>query len=209
MQNSVKTLVTKSSIRIDLQKIGLAKGDIVLVHCSLSSLGWVCGGAVTVIEALLETVGTSGTIVMPAHTSNNTDPRRWENPPVPKEWWPIIRQETAPFRVESTPSNSMGSVAELFRTWPNTLRSHHPIGSFTANGLKAEFITKQHRFDSMFGECSPLARLYEFDAKVLFLGTGYSTNTCFHLAEERANFSKQTQEEGCAVLIEAEALGRI
>lgn len=201
MLNPHKTLVTKSSLVVDLKKIGLCLGDTVLVHCSLSSLGWVCGGAVSVIEALSEAIGENGTLVMPTHTSNNTDPRHWENPHVPKEWWPIIRSEAPPFNSAITPSNNMGVVAELFRTWSNTLRSNHPIGSFAARGPNAEVITSNHAFDSMFGEGSPLARLYDLNGKVLFLGTGHSTNTCFHLAEGRASFSKKTQTEGCAMLV--------
>lgn len=202
MTNPPKTLVTKTSLTADLKKIGLCHGDTVLVHCSLSSLGWVCGGAVAVIEALLEVIGETGTLVMPTHTSNNTDPQRWENPPVPEEWWPIIRNEAPPFNSATTPSNNMGVVAELFRTWPNTLRSTHPIGSFVAYGPNAELITKNHTFDSIFGEKSPLARIYDLDGKVLFLGTSYSTNTGFHLAEDRASFPKQTHKEGCAMMVD-------
>ena len=36
-----------------------------------------------------------------------------------------------------------------------------------------------------FGDSSLLGVLYELDAQVLFLGTSYATNTCFHLAEYR------------------------
>lgn len=46
------------------------------------------------------------------------------------------------------------------------------------------------------------SRIYDLDGKVLFLGTGYSTNTSFHLAEERASFTKKFHEEGCAVMVD-------
>ena len=55
-----------------------------MVHSSLSKIGWVCGAEVSVIQALLEVVGEEGTIVMPAHTGDNSDPSVWENPPIKK-----------------------------------------------------------------------------------------------------------------------------
>ena len=36
-----------------------------MVHTSLKRMGYVCGGAQTVIEALMEVVGEDGTIMMP------------------------------------------------------------------------------------------------------------------------------------------------
>ena len=70
----LKRAVIKEDIVNTLQEIGLKKGDIVIVHASLSSMGYVCGGAQTVIEALFETVGDEGTIVMPSQSWKNLDP---------------------------------------------------------------------------------------------------------------------------------------
>ena len=36
---------TRESLAHDLRMLGLASGMLVLLHSSLSSLGWVCGGA--------------------------------------------------------------------------------------------------------------------------------------------------------------------
>jgi len=47
-------------------KAGINKGDEIEVHSSLSSFGYVDGGAETVISALKETVGDNGSIFMPA-----------------------------------------------------------------------------------------------------------------------------------------------
>lgn len=67
--------------------LGLKSDDTVLVHSSLSSIGWVVGQEVTVIEALLESL-PQGTLMMPSHSAGNSDPADWENPPVPKSWIP-------------------------------------------------------------------------------------------------------------------------
>ena len=50
----------------ELKKIGLQEGMEIEVHSSLSSFGYVEGGAETVIEALMECVGKNGSIFMPA-----------------------------------------------------------------------------------------------------------------------------------------------
>jgi aminoglycoside 3-N-acetyltransferase len=84
----------------------------------------------------------------------------------------------------------MGVLAETVRTWPGAVRSMHPQTSFGAIGAKAEFVTEGHALDSMLGENSPLARLEDLDAKVLLLGVGFDSCTCFHLAEYRTKMPK-------------------
>ena len=132
-----KSPVTVDSLTVDLSKIGIGRGDILMVHTSLASLGWVCGGPVAVIQALIEAVGPTGTIVMPAHSAQITNPENWGMPPVPKEWIAPIKASMPPFDARTTPTRNMGAVAELFRTWPGTVRSHHPSASFAALGSLA------------------------------------------------------------------------
>ncbi|NOX44142.1 MAG: AAC(3) family N-acetyltransferase, partial [Caldiserica bacterium] len=63
-------VVTKDDIVRGLRELGLEVGAIVGVHSSLSSFGYVEGGADAVIDALLEVVGEEGTVVMPTHSAN-------------------------------------------------------------------------------------------------------------------------------------------
>ncbi|WXK38043.1 AAC(3) family N-acetyltransferase (plasmid) [Mycetohabitans rhizoxinica] len=67
-------------------KGGVTSGSTILVHSSLSSLRWVAGVAVAVIQALRDCIGPNGTLVMPTHTAHLTDPAQWEVPPVPPSW---------------------------------------------------------------------------------------------------------------------------
>lgn len=84
---------TINTIYQDLMRLGISNSDILLVHSSLSSLGWVCGGAQAVITALMNAVGSVGTLVMPAHSGEWSDPAEWRKPPVPKEWIQKIEEQ--------------------------------------------------------------------------------------------------------------------
>ncbi len=67
-------LVTVASLAKDLLALEIPQTGALLVHSSLSSLGWVSGGAQAVLEALIQSVGRDGTLVLPAHSSNRSDP---------------------------------------------------------------------------------------------------------------------------------------
>ena len=56
----------KKELITAFRDIGIRKGMELEVHSSLSSFGYVEGGAETVVEALLECVGETGSIFMPA-----------------------------------------------------------------------------------------------------------------------------------------------
>ena len=181
--NTTKTPVTIDMIYNGLLVLGLKQGDLVLVHSSLSNIGWVCGGAQAVLLALMESVGEEGTIAMPSHSGDWSDPINWQHPPVPKEWVPIIRENMPAFDKDMTPTRGIGKVAELFRTLPDVMRSDHPLLSFSAWGKMAEDITSSHPLVPQMGITSPLGALYRNNAKILLLGVGFDTCTSFHLAE--------------------------
>ncbi|MFB6151077.1 MAG: aminoglycoside N(3)-acetyltransferase [Haloarculaceae archaeon] len=194
--------VTTESIASDLRCLGVEAGDAVLVHASLSALGWVCGGAPAVVDALQRVVGEDGTVAMPTHSPGNMDPADMEHPPVPEAWYDTVREAMPPYRPAVTPTQGMGAVAECFRSCPGVRRSDHPQVSFAARGADARFVTGGHSLDYSLGEESPLARLYDLDADVLFLGTTHATNTSLHLAEYRADLDLGTKTPGSAVLVD-------
>jgi len=190
----IKQPITLESLKKDLRALGLTEGMNIIVHSSLSSLGWVCGGASAVVLALTDVISASGTILMPAHSSSLTEPSYWQCPPVPEFWWETIRETMPAFDPKLTPSENVGKVPEVFRAMPNCKRSYHPSNSFSAWGKHAEGITCTQKLDYSMSDISPLGELYKLDGHILLLGCGHESNTSLHLAETRLpNFPKEKQ----------------
>ncbi|MFB7331595.1 aminoglycoside N(3)-acetyltransferase [Streptomyces adustus] len=178
-------LVTRDTVATEVRALGVRPGETLLLHSSLSSLGWVCGGAVAVVQGLLDALGPDGTLVVPTQSGDLSDPALWSGPPVPREWWETIRASMPVYDPATTPSRGVGVIPETVRTWPGAVRSAHPHTSFAALGPRAAAVTADHAPDCRLGEHSPLARLEALGARVLLLGAGYHTCTSFHLAEYR------------------------
>ena len=193
--------VTTKRLAAGLRELGVEPGSTVMVHTSLKSLGWVVGGAQAVLEALWEAVGPEGTLVMPTQSWQLCDPAVLNE--APSEWWPAIRENLPLYDPSVTPSQTMGAVAELFRTTPGAIRSAHPQRSIAAAGPHAAQITVRHPLDAPAGEESPLGALVELDAQILLLGVTAAKATILHLAEHRADYpGKRHVSNGVAMLVD-------
>jgi aminoglycoside 3-N-acetyltransferase len=193
---------TVTSIAQDLRALGLEAGATVLVHSSLSALGYVAGGARAVVLALNDVLGPQGTLVVPTHSTELSDPRHWIHPSIPEAWWPLVRQSMPAYDPQLTATRMMGAVAESVRHLAGFVRSDHPRVSFGAVGPHAEFITRAHGLRNGFDEHSPLARLYDLDASILLLGVGHLNNTSLHLGEGRAPARRPIIVEGAPMMVE-------
>ena len=157
-------MVSKDEIVYSLKLMDIKKGDILLVHSSLSSIGYVDGGADSVIDALLEAVGEEGTVVMSTLTG----------------WF-------EPFDCSTTPS-AVGKISEKFRRRENAKRSLHPVHSVTAVGKQAEYITSGHEnCETGCGKGTPYLKILELGGKVVLLGVDMDRNTVMHSLEEEVN----------------------
>ncbi len=181
-QKLAKTGVTKDKLIVDLKRIGLREGDSVLVHSSLSKIGFVEGGAGTVIDALTEVIGEKGTLLFPAFPAKGKNKTYLEGTPF--------------FDIANTASQ-MGSITEYFRKQKGVCRSFHPTDSVCARGPLAEYYTNSHFGElTPYTENSPFRKLCFKKGKILMLGTtlnGACTN--LHTLEDAVEFRYPVYDE--------------
>ena len=161
--------ITREQIAGALQAVGLQAGDIVFVHSSLSSMGYVEGGADTAVDAILDVLGPEGTLVVPTFTffhGHKTDPV---------------------FDPACDPSE-MGRITEVTRTRPGAQRSCHLLHSVAVLGPRAAEITAVHG-PSAWAADGPFWKLYELGARILLLGVPYTRCTFFHVVEQLVQVS--------------------
>ncbi|MBV7340005.1 AAC(3) family N-acetyltransferase [Chloroflexi bacterium TSY] len=154
----------EKQIATSLRSLGLREGGIVFVHSSLSSLGYVEGGAKTVVDACLTVLGANGTLVVPTFTFAHS-------------------QQADPIFDPAHDPSEMGRITEVVRTHPASQRSHHLLHSVAALGAQAESITAVHG-PSAWAADGPFWQLNTFDAQILLLGVPYLRCTYFHLLEQ-------------------------
>ncbi len=167
-------LVTFEDIADALRQVQVGRGAVVYVHSSLSSMGYVQGGADTVIDAFLDVVGPEGTFCVPTIVYAGRGPR-------------------PPFDVASSPSE-VGRITETLRLRPGARRSDNPTHSVAAIGRKADEITAGHGGgegrpspwgELAFGHESPWQRFFDLDAICVLLGVDWEVNTMFHYIQSR------------------------
>jgi aminoglycoside 3-N-acetyltransferase len=174
---------TAETIAGDIRSLGVRPGDALIVHSSLSSLGYVEGGADAVIDALMSAVTPAGAIVMPTQTSQLKHPTRRFGPATDPDEIERLIGETPIFDPDRTPSTRMGAIPERFRQNGAVHRSRHPLYSFAAWGAESSTIVGSQPLSMALGMGSPLEWLYQIGGKVLLLGVGYIRCTTFHHAE--------------------------
>jgi aminoglycoside 3-N-acetyltransferase len=196
--------VTPADVRDALRAVGVRDGGTIIVHASLSRLGWVVGGAHGVVAGILDAVGPEGTVVMPAQTGIS-DPSTWQHPPVPESWWQTIRDTWPAFDPWATPRRGMGAVMECFARLDGVLHSGHPCLGFVARGPLAADLALPHTLEAGLGDDSPLGRMYDAGTRIVLIGVDHANDTSLHLAEHRAEWpSKAWRTDGAPMLVDGE-----
>ena len=155
---------TQDRIGEALRVLGLPRGAIVFVHSSMSSIGYVEGGAEVLVDAFLQVLGPAGTLAVPTFTFSHS------------------RSVDPVFDPALDPSE-MGRLTEETRTRAEARRSCHLLHSVAALGAHAEEIAACHG-PSAWAEDGPFWKLHELDAYILLLGVPYLRCTFIHLLEQ-------------------------
>lgn len=176
--------VTRDRIRDDLAGLGLAAGDTVMFHTRLSAIGYVPGGSQTVIDALLDVVGPTGTLLV---TCGWNDAPPYDFTAWPRAWQEAVRAHHPAFDPETSEAeHANGRLPEAVRRRPGAVRSRHPDVSLAALGASAAALVEAHPWDDPHGPGSPLARLVARGGRVLLLGAPRESMTLLHHAEALA-----------------------
>ena len=160
------TPLTQKDIEVGLRQLGLGQGDAVEVHSSLSSFGWVEGGALTVVDALMNVVGENGTLVMSAY------PVSLPLPLTEQEKGRGILAKVQIFGEDHDGRTGMGAIADEFRRRPGTSlgRGIHRVCAW---GRNAELHSKGYQ------------HLLDVDGWALLLGVDIHRCSGMHVAEGR------------------------
>lgn len=179
---------TRDELAADLRALGLAPGDLVMVHAALRRVGAVLGMGDTVIAALRDAVGPEGTLAAYADWEADYEDLLDEHGRVPMWWKPHV----PPFEREwSRAVRHNGLFPELLRTTRGAVASANPGARIVALGARVEWLTAEHAQDYGYGPGSPFARLAQANGKVLMLGAPLDTMTLIHHAEHLADIPKR------------------
>ena len=169
---SSDTIIKKDTEKLfrHLKEMGISEGDLLIVHSSADALKTLnCNGA-EFIDLLIESVGASGTIALPAFPDES-----------------MLKTENG-LKIYD-PKRSVawtGMLPNLLLRKKGAIRSLFPYNPLVAWGEKAEeMMTKNletvyaHGKGSCWGFCA------ENHAKVLFLGVPtFHSNTILHVVED-------------------------
>ena len=174
-QRKSENAISKEDLIKDLRAIGIKEGDILLVHSSLSKIGFLDEGPKTLVDAILEVIGPEGNLLMPTSPNNVYQLNYIRNTPF--------------FDVLNSPSKT-GAITEYFRTMPGVVRSLCPTEPVSAIGPRAEEFTKDH-FNQLtpYNENSPFYKVSENGGKILYIGVTLSmAGTNLHTLEDAVDF---------------------
>jgi len=171
--------IGKADILAAFRDLGVKKGDILMVHSSLSACGHIVGGAKTVIEALVEAVGEDGNFFFPSFQRsecflNGAISRRWDHRPAD-----VSRRDSASVLW-------VGSIPLAFMSlYPDAPRGQQISHSWTGWGKRAaEMLSLQKWDDPPFGERSLPMQVKKCGGKILHFGSTIARTSFLHCLED-------------------------
>jgi aminoglycoside N3'-acetyltransferase len=163
--------VTRASLRRDLERMGLRRGELLMVHSSLSGLGFVEGGAESVLAALCDVLGEEATLLVPVYPLDR-----------PARDWLATDRIYEP----GLTASRLGVIGETFRRRADVAIGPHPTHPIAGRGpLATEMLARHGAAASPFGDGSVFDDLERRRGRILALGSPFTHVSAFHLVEER------------------------
>ena len=169
-----RLVTNRSALCDDLLNLGVGRGDLLMVHGSMRSVGPIIGGVNVLVKAMFDAIG-EGTLAayvdIETFYEDDDDPRHI----------PVFDKRIA------QAARDHGILHETLRNWPGALRSDHPDAGVVAIGPLASWITADHPFQYGYGPGSPFDKIVQANGRVLMIGAPLDTITLLHYAEHLAN----------------------
>ncbi|SFT51602.1 aminoglycoside 3-N-acetyltransferase [Lishizhenia tianjinensis] len=164
-------VLTTADLIQTFKAIGIVEGDNLLVHSSLSKIGFVEGGPQAVVDALLQSVGENGNLLMPNSPNASLQLDYIRN----LKCFDVVNDKSA-----------LGAITEYFRNLPQAIRSLHPTEPVSCIGKDAEYFTKDHQLDNTpYAQNSPWYKLAKRGGKILYIGVSLdNAGTSLHCMED-------------------------
>ncbi len=178
---------TRARLADDCRRLGLAPGDIVMVHASVRAVGPVFGGPDQIHLAVCDAVAPGGTMTMLLGCPDGYDDVGRGHLP-PEEEAAILAHQPAFDPAATRANRDNGTLAEFFRTWPGTLPSGCVSVRMGARGARAAWLVADHPLTWPFGRGTPFEKLVGAGGKVLLIGSDHDQVTLLHYAESIADF---------------------
>ena len=177
---------SRESLSRDLLVLGLARGDTVMVHASVRSVGPVAGGPDQIHLAIKDAVSADGTLLMYASCPEHYDDvgRGIHAPEIEAE---LLEKLPAFDALTARSARDNGALVELLRTYPGSQVNDH-VARFVAWGRHAGHLFAEQPWDYALGARSALERFVALDGKILLLGSDHDTVTFLHYAEHVGDF---------------------
>ena len=178
-------MFSRAELAADFRALGVAAGDVVMVHASVRAVGTIAGGPDQIHLAIKDALTDRGTLMMYASCPDYYDEvgRGCHPGSTERE----ILDKLPPFdALTARAARDNGTLVEFFRSYPGTRVNQHPA-RFAVWGAHAEHLISEQPWDYAFGRGSALDRFVALNGKILLIGCDHDNVTFLHYAEHIVN----------------------
>lgn len=158
-------MIDRATLAGQLMRLGVPAATPLMVHASLRAIGQMAGGAQALLDALIETLGPRGTLLMVLGADGEE-----------------------PFdALSSEADEDVGVLAEVFRQRAGVHVNNHAAARYAAIGPQSLQLLEPVALHDYHGPGSVVARFTDSGGFVLRLGANVDTVTVTHWAEYLAH----------------------